>query len=167
MHWLWNSIALQPANHKKAFGFSLADVLIIVAVIVVIGTLLVPRLLRLRLAADEASALDSLRLINTAEFSYSARYPDRGFTCTLASLVESGNGRDRLLDPAVAGGVKDGYRFLLANCGGMPVTSYLVTAVPTAPNHSGVRSFCSDQTGILRYTADSATACTANSRALE
>jgi type II secretory pathway pseudopilin PulG len=156
-----------PASHKETYGFSLTDVLIIVAVIVVIGTLVMPRLLRSGLAAGEASAMDSVRLINTAEITYASRYPDRGFTCALSALADKSNSPDPLLDPALAARTKNGYHFLLSNCNGTPATSYLLVAVPTVPNQTGVRSFCSDQTGIVRYTADSATSCTANSRPVE
>jgi type IV pilus assembly protein PilA len=158
---------MPPASPRKKYGFSFTDALIILAVIVVIGTLAVPRLLRPRLAAGEASALESVRAINAAEITYASRYPDRGFTCALGALAENGDAAGRLLAPALAGGVKNGYSFFLANCNGIPATSYLITAVPAAPNQTGVRNFCSDPTGIIRYTVDSGSSCTANSRPIE
>jgi type IV pilus assembly protein PilA len=158
---------MAPANRGTRNGFSLTDLLILVAVMVVIGTLAVPKLLRSRLAAGEASALDSVRAINTAQITYASRYPDRGFTCSLGTLAESNSTADRLLDSALAGGAKNGYRFSLTNCPGMPATSYLITAIPTVPNQTGVRVFCSDQTGIIRYAADSRSSCNTNSLPLE
>jgi type IV pilus assembly protein PilA len=146
----------------------LTDWLIITAVLLVIATLAVPRLLRSRRAAGEASAMQSVRLINSAEITYASRYPDRGFTCSLADLANpGGNSGPALADAALAGGTKKGYRFLVTHCSGEPAVSYLITAVPSAPGETGVRAFCSDQSGIIRYTSDSGTNCTANSLAIQ
>jgi len=148
----------------------LTDLLIGLAVILVVGALAAPKLLRWRLAAGEASAINSVRLINAAEITYASRYPDRGFACALAELAGRGADADpaaRLLDPDLAAGVKNGYRFLIARCDGVPATSYLVTALPVAPNQTGVRAFCSDQTGIIRYTPEGSAGCTPGSLPLE
>src|SRR5579885_1949439 len=70
-------------------GFSLIELLIVVAIILIIAAIAIPNLMRSRMAANEASAVGSVRTINTAEVTYSAAYPDVGFTSTLANLAGS------------------------------------------------------------------------------
>src|SRR3989442_13246510 len=67
-------------------GFSLIELLIVVAIILIIAAVAIPNLLRARIAANEASAAQSLRQINTAEFAYNAAYPNLGYSTDLASL---------------------------------------------------------------------------------
>ncbi len=69
----------QPNNR----GFSLIELLIVVAIILIIAAIAIPNLLRSRIAANEASAVGSLRTLNTAEITYNTNYPSTGFTCTL------------------------------------------------------------------------------------
>jgi hypothetical protein len=116
-------------------------------------------------ATNEASAVTSVRAINTAQASYSAAYPEHGFTCTLSDLggMGGGGGADEhhamLLDPRLSNGRKNGYIFKLANCNGAPTSTYSVTAVPAEAN-AGTRAFCSDQSGAIRYSQDgSADSC--------
>jgi type II secretory pathway pseudopilin PulG len=136
--------------------------LIIVAVILVIAAIAIPKLLRPQLAANEAAAANSLLVISSAELKYAAGNPTVGFTCTLSPLADR-----RLIDPALAGGSKAGYVFSLAGCSGAPATSYLATAQPAVPGETGTRVFCSDQTGIIRFSPDSRLPCTTLSRPVE
>jgi prepilin-type N-terminal cleavage/methylation domain-containing protein len=161
---------------KKNKGFSLIELLIVVAIILIIAAIAIPNLLRSRIAANEASAVGSIRTINTAEVTYSASYPDCGFT-TLTSLGGSGGNASGagLIDSVLANGLKSGYSFAATatgggtgTCGagsGTPNSTYTVVGQPQSAQ-TGQRYFFSDQSGVIRYTTDG-TAATASSSPLQ
>jgi len=144
--------------------FSLTDGLTIAAVILAIAALAIPHWLRGHIATNEAAAVNSLLAINSAELKYAAAKPDVGFACALPDLADVPLQTAPLPDPALAGGAKNGYLFSITQCIGEPATSYLAVARPAAPNQTGVRVFCSDQTGVVRFTPDIRVACTNASR---
>src|SRR5262249_47786011 len=115
--------------------------------ILIVAAIAIPNLLRAKMAANEASAVGSVRNLLTAEVSYQAMHEDVGFTCNLSDL--SG-----LIDSRLAGGQKTGYIFELQNCSaeteGGPVSKFQVTATPFRFNQTGVRAFCADQEGVIR-----------------
>jgi prepilin-type N-terminal cleavage/methylation domain-containing protein len=148
---------------KRQKGFSLIELLIVVAIILIIAAIAIPNLLRSRIAANEASAVGSVRTINTAEVTYATAYPNIGFTYTIGNLTgtaascatatgaTSSNGC--LIDTVLGSGTKSGYHFTLGNGGAAttPQTTYTDTAFPITQGQSGQRSFFSDQSGVIRY----------------
>ena len=137
---------------KRQKGFSLIELLIVVAIILIIAAISIPNLLRSRIAANEASAAGSVRTIVTAETAYFSTY-GAGYG-TLAQLggavpCTASAATACLIDPVVAGGTKSGYTIAAAplNAGN---TAFVTSAVPQNPQVSGVSRFCSDETGVVR-----------------
>jgi len=146
---------------KKQKGFSLIELLIVVAIILIIAAIAIPNLMRARMSANESSAAASVRSLNTAEVSYAAAYPSVGFTGVLTSLgpdatpcktISSAAGC--FIDTVLAAGAKEGYTITLgagSAVGGANMT-FADTAVPAAVGTTGTRGFCSDQSGVIYYT---------------
>jgi type IV pilus assembly protein PilA len=140
-------------GHK---GFSLIELLLVVAVILIISAIAVPNFVRSRLRANEASAVASLRVINTAAVTYSITYPDLGFPTTLATLgganpCSASSTSACLIDDMLAQGSKAGYTFAWTGDGLPTSVNFLVTGTPEVVGSSGQRMFCTDQTGIIHY----------------
>ncbi len=152
---------------NKQKGFSLIELLIVVAIILIIAAIAIPNLLRSKMAANEASAVGSLRSINTACVIYSTSYGQ--YPPTLASLGPPAAGAQAtaatadVLDSVLSAGTKSGYVFAyaaVAGAGGLFQT-YTVLADPQVPGTTGQRHFFTDQTGVIR--ADPSQAATATS----
>ena len=136
-------------------GFTLLELMIVVALIMIIAAIAIPSLIDSKMSANEASAVASIRAINTAEVSYLSVYG--GYANSLANLG-GGDPCTRsaetacLLDQSLAGGEKAGYRFAAVggNRNGDENTSYVVGAAPEVFDRTGRRLFCSSDKGVLR-----------------
>lgn len=150
---------------KGQRGFSLIELLIVVAIILTIAAIAIPNLMRSRQAANEASAISTVRMFTSAEVMYFSMYPNVGYTCTLSDLGPYGGGGPTqnaagLIDSVLATGKKSQYQITLSNCNGAPATTFFVNADPIGGG--GVRKFCSSQPGVVRYDPGNGV-CTDNS----
>ncbi len=153
-------------NHK---GFSLIELLIVVAIILIIAAIAIPNLLRARIAANEASAVGSVRTITTAQITYSSTW-GQGFAAGLTAL---GGGAGCvaaaadacLIDPVLTLGTKSGYTLVTAGATGAGTTASPFQTFETNATRlnasTGTRAFCSDQSGVLRYNTTGAAIGTA------
>ena len=144
---------------RHAEGFSLIELLIVVAIILIIAAIAIPNLLKSKAAANQASAVASLRTINTVEITYSSTY-NQGFTTTLLQLgpPSSGNATSSaagLIDSVLAGGSKSGYSFVYAASAAVnnQVDNYSVNANPLQVGVSGTIYYYSDPTNTIRQNA--------------
>ena len=145
----------------RARGFSLIELLIVVMVILVLAVIAVPNLIRSKIAANEASAIQTVRQISTAEMTYNNSYPTIGFSPDLASLGGPAAGctpdstHACILDSAVVSGNKSGYKFFAAGFVGAGITANTTFVASSAPmnfNTSGVRMFClATDDGAVRW----------------
>jgi prepilin-type N-terminal cleavage/methylation domain-containing protein len=145
-------------NRQK--GFSLIELLIVVAIILIIAAIAIPNLLRSRMAANEASAVGSLRTINTACVTYSSTY-GVGFPSNLSNLGTSGTASSTsadLIDNVLAGGAKSGYTFTYAagTAAAGVVPTYTLHGDPITPGQTGQRYFFTDQSGVIRFNPSAA-----------
>lgn len=144
---------------RRSRGFSLIELLIVVAIILIIAAIAIPNLLRARMEANEAAAISTVRNINSSQVVYYNEFPTTGFAVTLAQLGP-GAACDVtaacLVDSVVGCGaepcVKGGYEYYITSdtSGVFPHTTYATTATPTRFGQSGSRNVCSTEDGTLR-----------------
>jgi len=152
---------------RKQKGFSLIELLIVVAIILIIAAIAIPNLLRSRIAANEASAVGSMRTINTAETTYNSTYPTVGYTSTIGNLAGTGCASPTstnacLIDNTLAGATssatpKSGYYFTLASSSGL---GYVLNGDPAKPGSSGVKHYYTDGSAVIHYNATASAAAT-------
>jgi type IV pilus assembly protein PilA len=144
---------------RKQKGFSLIELLIVVAIILIIAAIAVPNLLRSRMAANEASAVGSLRTINTAQVTYFSTYPATGYTdlgalggaspCTPSPATAC------IVDPVVStGGAKSGYVYTSIAGAVAPATTFTSNANPVTFGVTGMRNFFSNNGFTITYSTN-------------
>jgi hypothetical protein len=159
MRWYGEETAIREASKGGALD---------AGVVLVVAAIAIPNLLRSRMAANEASAVGSVRTVNTAQVVYATNYPKRGFAPKLASLGPDPRGPNaespehaNLIDATLGNATctagawctKSGYNFrLTAECKQQSCTDYVVVATPFDTN-TGTRSFCSTSDGVIHIQA--------------
>jgi type IV pilus assembly protein PilA len=152
-----NARQLHSAN-----GFTLMELLIVIAIILILMLMAIPTIGSLKKKANETSAINSIQVINKAEIQYQSTYPVNGFACALQALGgDPASGAPsatsaQILQQDLASGDKSGYIFTIGNCTKVTVngqdryTGYTVTAIPETVGKTGDRGFCSDQFGTIK-----------------
>jgi prepilin-type N-terminal cleavage/methylation domain-containing protein len=145
-------------------GFSLIELLIVVAIILVISAIAVPSFLHSKIAANEASAVYSIRTINTAQVTYATTYPTVGYAASLNMLAAPATGQsssgnagvlDWVLGCTTSTCPKSGYNFQIYNVSGSPtINAYSVSGLPITIGITGNRGFCSDNMNPVNYSPD-------------
>ena len=155
---------------RRQQGFSLIELLVVVAIILIIAAMAIPNFLKSKISANEASAVSSLRTIGTAQTTYALTYPTIGYADELTKLAFPPAGTapnpnaagllDWILGCSTQPCEKSGYRFSINNPIGSPINGYSLNAVPANPGQTGVRGFCSDQVPKMMFDQNGGTTFT-------
>ena len=161
-----------PSNYKLPNGFTLMELLIVMAIIAILMLIAIPTVGSLKKNANRLSAIQSIRAIQQAEMQYESTYPANGYACDLKSLGgdpaagAASPTTAQILQPDITSGYKSGYVFTIGNCskvtvnGTDRVTSYTVTGVPQTVGKTGDSGFCSDQFGTIKSDPTGGANCT-------
>jgi type IV pilus assembly protein PilA len=151
---------------RRSNGFTLIEMVIVVAIILIIMAIAVPSFLQSRIAANESAAAATIRTLNSAQISYNSAYPTVGYSSTLLSLGGSCTGATLpsstsacLIDQDLQTGTRSGYTYVLTNVSGTPNASYNFIGAPTTKGYSGNRNFCSYDDAVVRVSLTAITVC--------
>lgn len=146
---------------KGTQGFTLVELAVVIAIIIVLAAIAIPSLLQSRIAANEAEAIGDVRVMTTAQLGFvvskQATLPDgrARYAENLAELLTPPNGPP-FLDEILASGQRRGYNYA---CAGAPAAQqFTASARPRVYGFTGVRSFFADETGVIRFTTQNAPA---------
>ena len=161
-----------PDAGKRPNGFTLMELLIVMAIIAILMLIAIPTVGSLKKKANDLSAQQSIRAIHEAEIQYQSTYPTNGYACTLPALggepssgAPSATGA-QILQGDLTSGFKSGYIFTITCKDKVTVNSvdrynsYLVTAVPQTVGKTGDRGFCSVEGGAIKFDPAGASNCT-------
>lgn len=151
-------------------GFTLIELLIVMSIILILATLAIPAMQKAHITANQTSAVQSLRNLNSQESQYNSMFPKNGYACSLAALGGKPNAQPTpdaagLVSDDLASGQKAGYTFAITNCTKVTVgnqdqiTGYTITAVPNTVGKTGNWGYCTDGNEI-RYDPKGGTNCT-------
>jgi prepilin-type N-terminal cleavage/methylation domain-containing protein len=155
---------------RRQRGFSLIELLIVVAIILALAAMAIPNLIRSRMSANEASAVSSLHAIANAQTTYQLTYPYLGYADELTKLAYPPSGQpidanhagiiDWVLGCTAQPCTKSGYQFSIGNTVGTPISGYIAVGTPQVVGQTGRRGFCGNQASQVTYDPNGGSSCT-------
>jgi type IV pilus assembly protein PilA len=167
-----SSFSSNDRGVRLSNGFTLMELLIVIAIILILMLMAIPTVGTMRKYANETSAKKSLQTIAQAEMQFESTFPANGYACSLTALGGDPSAgaptatAAQIIQSDLASGVKAGYQFTIGNCqkvtanGTDRFTTYQVTAVPLTLGKTGDRGYCSDQFGTIKQDPAGGTNCT-------
>jgi len=158
-------------RHCAPNGFTLMELLIVIAIILILMLMAIPTAGHLKKMANETSAINTMQVIEKAELSYSNTYPMNGYACSLTAMGgDAASGPPsataaQILQPDLVSGYKSGYIFAVTCKEKVTVNGvdryngYTVSAVPQTVGKTGDRGFCSDDVGTIKFDPAGGTNC--------